>query len=95
MFEHDLFNTVFPKAHFITFPNANCVPRKPLSKSVLDAQFTPRIDFSAEESAFYTGYYLNEHHIKTSYIWENYIKKICDICGLPFNENDFDKTAYF
>lgn len=95
MFEQELFNKIFPKAYFITFPNAKCVPRKPLSKEVLDSQFIPRIDFSANDEAFYTGYYPNDHHIKTTYIWENYIKKICDICELPFNKNDFNEVKYF
>lgn len=32
-----LFDKIFPMAKFVTFPNAPCVPRKPLSKEILDS----------------------------------------------------------
>lgn len=92
---NSLFESIFPKAKFITFPCAKCVPRRPLPLDVLDATFTPRIDFSADASAYYTGYYLNDHHITTKYVWEHYIEKIFRFMEIPFNRDDFGLVPYY
>lgn len=90
-----LFDKIFSVARFITFPNAPCVPRVPLSKEILDSQFNPRIDLPGSPDAYYTGYHLNEHHIKTSYIWDNYIELIFKFLDIPFDKHHFTIQHYF
>ena len=81
-------------AKFITFPNASCVTRTPLTKDELDSQFQPRLDLQGSNDAFYDGYRLNEHHIKTTYIWDNYIDSICSFLDIPLNKNQFSLYKY-
>ena len=92
---NNLFETVFAMAKFITFPNAPCVPRLPLSKAELDCQFNPRLDLYGSSDAYYTGYRLNEHHIKTSYIWDQYIEQIFDFIQIPFDKSRFQLCQYY
>lgn len=90
-----LFKTIFARAKFITFPCAKCVPRQPLPVNVLNELFNPRLDFIADDTAYYTGYYLNEHHITTKYIWEHYIDVIFNFMEIPFNRSDFQLVPYY
>ena len=90
----ELWSVCFKQAKFITFPCAACVTRKPLPKQILDATFSPRLDLTADEDAYCTGYHLNDHHIKPRYIWDNYISTICDFLSIPFNADDFVSCPY-
>ena len=91
----NLFDHIFQAAKFITFPDAPCVPRKPLSQEQLDAQFNPRLDLAGDLDAYYTGYFPNEHHIKTTYIWEHYMDPIFSFLEIPFDKTQFELHPYY
>lgn len=91
----NLFDHIFQAAKFITFPDAPCVPRIPLPKEQLDAQFNPRLDLAGDLDAYYTGYFPNEHHIKTTYIWEHYMDPIFSFLEIPLDKTQFEPHPYY
>ena len=91
----NLFDHIFQVAKFITFPDAPCVPRIPLSQEQLDAQFNPRLDLAGDLGAYYTGYFPNEHHIKTTYIWEHYMDPIFSFLEIPLDKTQFELHPYY
>lgn len=91
----NLFDHIFQAAKFITFPDAPCVPRIPLPKEQLDAQFNPRLDLAGDLDAYYTGYFPNEHHIKTTSIWEHYMDPIFSFLEIPLDKTRFELHPYY